>query len=255
MDFLKTTRLECYLKIGCTFCYSSSYKYKAFIPITTCRRLIFMVLLVTDCFLCSYFNLEAALMRKKVNELIKRYFRLRESASFILIIFLSLCLGACEHYIPTDEAPKLPRKVMGAADHQMVALKKDLERLNVKVITIGSEYLISIPATALFPPLSPRLTWKSYAALNLVVDFLKQFRKIVVNVTGYGTTCYSEVRERALTKERARVVADYLACQGIDSRFIFTVGAGSDKPIMFTTRGCEQSLNARIEITFREALI
>lgn len=195
-------------------------------------------------------------MRKKVNSLSKLCFWLMRDLfpSIIMLIFL-LTLASCDHYVPDEAAPKLPRKVMGAADHRMMELKKELERSGIKVITIGSEYLISIPSALLFPQRSPRLTWKSYAALNVVACFLKQFRKIVVNVTGYGTACYSEIRERALTKERARVVADYLGSQGIDSRFIFTVGNGSDKPIMSATRACEQSLNSRIEITFREALI
>lgn len=189
-----------------------------------------------------------------MNAIIKRYCRIIKSLVFGLIILLTLCLSACEHYVP-EGTPKLPRKVMCASDDQIMALKKKLEKSHVQVITIGSEYLISIPASILFPSRSPRLTWKSYATLNLVVKFLRQFRKISVNVTGYGTPCYSEVRERALTKERARVVADYIGSQGIDSRFIFTVGLGSDKPIMSATRGSEYSLNSRIEITFREAQI
>ena len=64
----------------------------------------------------------------------------------------------------------------------------------------------------------------------------------------------SPKREHALTQARAREVADYLWSQGIDTRFIFTQGSGSDKPIgAFIERG-DASPNSRIEITFRQAV-
>jgi intracellular multiplication protein IcmN len=64
----------------------------------------------------------------------------------------------------------------------------------------------------------------------------------------------SVTRERALTLARSRVVGEYLWSQGVDSRFIFTQGLGSDKPIMRFTQGGDFSLNSRIEITFRDSV-
>lgn len=125
----------------------------------------------------------------------------------------------------------------------------------IKVITIGQNYLISIPASALFEDQTPHLTWASYGVLNDVAVFLKQFRKVAINITGYSSKYVSVQRERALTLARTRVVGEYLWSQGVDSRFIFTEGLGSDKPVVSFTQGGDSSPNARIEITFRRAVI
>ncbi|ARG96822.1 type IVB secretion system protein IcmN/DotK [Legionella micdadei] len=173
-----------------------------------------------------------------------------------LLAFLLLLGCKTKVYHPEDnEALKLPYKVEGADDEAIIGLQKSLKRCGVAVITIGQDYLISIPSASLFPNQSPQLTWASYGLLNNVVRFLKQFRKVAVNITAFSGKYVSQRREHALTLARARAVADYLWSQGIDSRFIFTEGMGSDKPMMGYTRGGDKSPNSRIEITFRDAIV
>jgi len=154
-----------------------------------------------------------------------------------------------------DEKLRLPYKIDHADDKEVIRLQKILNRRGTSVITIGQNYLIGIPATSLFPNQSPQLTWGSYGLLNTVVCFLKQFRKVAITVTAYSGKNVSVKREHALTLARARAVADYLWSQGIDSRFIFTEGAGSDKPIMGYAPGGDKTPNSRVEITFRDAII
>jgi intracellular multiplication protein IcmN len=131
---------------------------------------------------------------------------------------------------------------------------KNLNKKGVKVVTIGQNYMISIPASALFADQSPRIYWGAYPLLNEIATFLLQFRKVAITITSFSSKYVSVQRERALTLARSRVVADYLWSQGVDSRFIFTQGLGSDKPITAYTMGGDQSPNARIEITFRNAV-
>lgn len=153
-----------------------------------------------------------------------------------------------------DEALRLPHRVEGASDKAIMGMQKGLIHSGVKVITIGQDYLISIPAASLFPSQSPRLTWGSYGLLNKVACYLKQFRKIAVNISSHSSKYVSAKREHALTLARSRAVAEYLWSQGIDSRFIFTEGHGSDKPIIGYLGGGDESPNARVEITFRDAV-
>ncbi|GGI89935.1 hypothetical protein GCM10007966_18320 [Legionella impletisoli] len=131
-------------------------------------------------------------------------------------------------------------------------MQKRLETQGVRVITIGQNYLISIPAAAVFANNSPRVRWESYGLLNDVACYLKQFRKVAVNVNAFTGKCVSPPRDLALTAARSRAVADYLWSQNIDSRFIFTHGLGSDKPILALVKKGDQSINSRIEITFRD---
>ncbi len=175
------------------------------------------------------------------------------------LAFLSLFLLGCQTKMPfippKEEMLRHPQRVAGAPDAKTMRLQTKLARCGAKIITIGEDYLISIPSAQLFPNQSPRLTWASYGLLNEVVIFLKQFHKVSVNVTSYSSCYESAKRQLALTKARAREVANYLWSQGIDSRFIFTDGLGSDKPIMVNRQGGDKAYNSRIEITFRDMII
>lgn len=155
-----------------------------------------------------------------------------------------------------DDTYKLPRRVAGSSDLMVAKMIRNFNRTNtVKIITIGSDYLIAMPSSALFADQSPRLVWQSYPVLNHVADFMKQFRKVAVTVTSYSSQYVSSQREHALTLARARAVGDYLWSQGIDTRFIFTQGVGSDKPVSNYLQGGDRSPSSRIEITFRDAIV
>lgn len=172
-----------------------------------------------------------------------------------LLCWILILSGCYRGKIAPDTRPKLPGKVFNASDKDIIKLQKTLRQRGVNVITIGSDYLIIIPSSILFTDESAYLTWTSYATLNQVASFLKQFRKVAITITSYSNKYASTKREYALTRARAKAVGNYLWSQGIDSRLLFTVGVGSDKPIMSWTRGGDASPNSRVEITFREAII
>jgi len=172
-----------------------------------------------------------------------------------MILLVTLMLLNCQVIRPRPPVSNLPVRVKNGFDALVISIQAGLTKKGVKVVNIGQDYLISIPSALLFPDQSPRLTWGSYAILNEVVRLIKQFRKVGVNVTSYASHYKSARRERALTQQRARNVAAYLLSQDIDSRFIFTEGAGSDKPISRHIFGGDKSPSSRIEITFRDAIV
>lgn len=183
--------------------------------------------------------------------------RAKEKSRFLrIILFVVIAqLSACHHRTSNNEqALRLPCKLRGACDATVNKYLKKLNRKGVRVITLGQDYLVSIPSSALFEDQTPHLTWTSYGLLNDVAVLLKQFRKVAITVTSHSSQYVSVQREHALTLARARVVGEYLWSQGVDSRFIFTQGLGSDKPIMRTKQGGDSSLNSRIEITFRDTV-
>lgn len=170
------------------------------------------------------------------------------------MLLMLVCSCHRNAYIVDKEEPQLPCKVQGACDSTIINYLTKFNRRGVKAITIGQDYLISIPANALFEDQTAHLKWPSYGLLNDVALFLKQFRKVAITVTSYSSKYISVQREHALTIARSRVVAEYLWSQGVDSRFIFTQGLGSDKPIVSYLQGGDASPNARVEITFRRAV-
>ncbi|MDI1352327.1 MAG: type IVB secretion system protein IcmN/DotK [bacterium] len=181
----------------------------------------------------------------------------RDGIMLVCGLFLLLPMSACnrgDSYIPEKEVPKLPCKVRGACDATVVKYLRNLNKRGIKVVTLGQNYLISIPASALFNTETPHLMWSSYGLLNDIATFLKQFRKVAITITSHSSKYISVQREHSLTLARSRVVSEYLWSQGVDSRFIFTQGLGSDKPIVSFTQGGDSSPNARVEITFRDAI-
>ena len=173
----------------------------------------------------------------------------------LLALLAVLHIAGCSRTAQPAADLDLPTQVNGASDAGIVSLQARLNKAGVNVVSIGQDYLVAIPSGLLFATQSPRLTWESYQLLNNVVCYLQQFRKVTINVSAFSSKYVSKKREHALTLARAEAVAEYLWSQGIDSRFIFTQGAGSDKPIVaFKTRG-DLSPNSRIEITFRRAIV
>lgn len=173
-------------------------------------------------------------------------------AVLLLVMFISV--GCHRYQAPTTDESKLPTRVDGASDRVIKKMQNDLVREGARVITMGQNYLISIPSALLFADQSPKINWGAYALLNDVACYLQQFRKITVQVNAFSTPYVSCRREHALTLARANAVADYLWSQGIDSRFIFSKGVGIDKPIIAFAKRGDISQNSRIEITFRRAV-
>ena len=168
-----------------------------------------------------------------------------------------LVLSGCQHSAPhliVDEESRLPGVVTGVSDRMILSMEKRLKNQGVRIISRGENYLVSVPAKALFAEQSPRLTWASFQLLNEIACYLRQFRKVGVQVSGYTSPYSSLRREKALSLARADAVANYLWSQGIDTRFIFSHGLGSEKPIFVKAPQGDDSPNARIEITFRHSV-
>ncbi len=171
----------------------------------------------------------------------------------IISLAMLFALIACHHRVIIDETTgKLPYKVNGSSDHARIVRQAHFDKEGIQVITVGQDYLMTIPASFLFPNESPQLKWSAYAPLNAIACYLREFRKTAIHVTAFSNKCISAQRDRALTKARARAVGNYLWSQGISSQFIFTEGLGSDKPIVASGKSGDQSPNSRIEITFRD---
>lgn len=174
----------------------------------------------------------------------------------LVVLLVFLMVAGCHRHtlLPVEEIKQLPTHVDGASDRQIIALQTRLNSQGVHVVTMGQDYLVSIPSALIFATESPQLKWTSYQLLNDVVCFLQQFRKINTNVNAFSNQYVSPRREKSLTRARARAVAEYLWSQDINTRFIFTQGFGSDKPISAYKLSGDSSPNSRIEITFRRAV-
>lgn len=183
------------------------------------------------------------------------YLDFRDKSMWCAVVIACLMFVGCRphHLPPMEEEAKLPTRSDGTSDRVAKKLYRDLNARGVHVITMGQNYLISIPAQMLFSDQSPKIRWESYALLNDVVCYLQEYKKISVHVSAFSSQYVSARREHALTLARAKAVAEYLWSQGIDARFIFSQGIGREKPVIAFAKRGDVSQNSRIEITFRRA--
>jgi len=174
-------------------------------------------------------------------------------SAYVSVLLSAMLLVAGCHHKSVEHLP-LPTRPLNTCDKTRAVLTQQFTHSGMQVINIGEDYMLSIPAHLLFYNQAPRIRWNSYRLLNDIACYLKQYRKVSVTVTSYASHYASIKRERALTLARSRAVGDYLVTRDIDSRLIFTQGAGADKPITTQLGEGDLSPNARVEITFRQAV-
>lgn len=181
-----------------------------------------------------------------------------KSYSFIkLSCFFSVSvLTACQsNWQPPKDLDALPTKVKDTSDKKRIMEIDELRHHGIKVVTIGQNYMISIPASVLFPDESPRIKWSAYEVLNEVAAFIIQFRKVAINVTAYTSFYSSMERTSVLSHARAINVSSYLWAQGIDTRLLIEEGGSLNNPIVGScSPHKDKSKNSRVEITFRDSV-
>jgi type IX secretion system PorP/SprF family membrane protein len=90
---------------------------------------------------------------------------------------------------------------------------------------------------------------QSREQLNALVDFLKRFPNIQIQVAGYTDAIGATAVNIQLSSERAKAVADYLVQQGIDASRIEARGMGSSNPVADNKTEAGRKLNRRVEFT------
>ncbi len=134
-------------------------------------------------------------------------------------------------------------------------IKEDIENLNLENITIKKTkkgLTISIENIQ-FAVNSAILEESEKKKLFSIANVLKKYGKGDILVEGH--TVFSSTRERqlSLSKERARVVADYLIELKVrDMSHVFIRGLGGDFPIAPNTTEENKARNRRVEITIME---
>ena len=174
----------------------------------------------------------------------------------IVCSLLLVCLGlfGCSSSRTFDDSDKLPTGVEDTSDTAIVDTYNKLKSEDVQVITMGDNYMISIPSSVIFGNESPKLKSAGYEVLDDVVTYLQSMRKISVQVNAYSDCYQSQARTYALTKARAKAVGRYLWSRNPESGIITTDGYGNEKPIVAKTTGMDSSPNSRIEVTFKQVV-
>ncbi len=133
-------------------------------------------------------------------------------------------------------------------------IKRSMEQrfqvVGVQLIEVGDDVKFVLPSDSFFVANTSTLNRKNYPVLDMVAAFICGLQKMNVKVAGYTDCQDCHIRNLALSRQQAQVVADYLWKRGMDARLLYAVGYGECVPIAYSSN-CKVS-NRRIEITFRK---
>ncbi len=187
----------------------------------------------------------------------------KQKLCFVLILVMLIVSCASRRQDVSTQQPMRTDISLGITqrknitDYRTNQLAMMLREEGISIISVGQDYRLIVPASNLFFARSPRLRNDGYGTLNLVGNYLKQFRTVGVRVSGF-TAEKNAARAGALSFARARAVSNYLWSQEVDARMLYTqshsiVGnRACDVGDGFKRRGDYRS---HIEIAFRNRIV
>ncbi len=94
---------------------------------------------------------------------------------------------------------------------------------------------------------------QSFVELDKVIEYLKLQPEVHVRLSGHTDFVGSDEYNLALSRSRARSVADYFGLKGILSQRIVSYGFGKSRPVNLGKSEKERGINRRVEIRFVKA--
>lgn len=141
--------------------------------------------------------------------------------------------------------------VIGAKkDEQMRQLKEQTAGTGVNVTNPDNSnaILVNLPESVTFDSDSYNLKPEARAVLDRISDSLKQYPNSLVDVYGHTDSQESGMNGQALSDNRARTIANYLATLGVSEARIRSQGYGATMPIATNDTPEGRAQNRRVEI-------
>lgn len=141
--------------------------------------------------------------------------------------------------------------VIGSSkDEEMRKLKEQTAGTGVNVTNAdnGNAILVNLPESVTFDSDSYNLKPDARAVLDRITDNLKQYPNSLVDVYGHTDAQESAANGQALSDNRARTIANYLATHGVSEARIRSQGYGPTMPIATNDTPEGRAQNRRVEI-------
>ncbi|TVR71976.1 MAG: OmpA family protein [Marinilabiliales bacterium] len=90
---------------------------------------------------------------------------------------------------------------------------------------------------------------ESFRSLNALIEFLKEYPNVTVEIGGHTDNVGSAELNLALSEGRAFAVAEYVISQGIDARRVVSKGYGFSRPVASNQTAEGRERNRRVDFT------
>jgi OmpA-OmpF porin, OOP family len=92
----------------------------------------------------------------------------------------------------------------------------------------------------------------SYPELNIVAMYLKGDKNMRIEIYGHTDNLGDEAKNKELSKDRAKAVADYLIIKGVKPENVSYEGFGSEKPVESNETEAGRKSNRRVEFILKK---
>ncbi len=93
---------------------------------------------------------------------------------------------------------------------------------------------------------------ESFPSLNALIEFLKEYPNVVVEIGGHTDNVGSAGVNQRLSEQRAGAVAEYVISRGINARRIVSRGYGFSKPVASNATEEGRTRNRRVDFTITD---
>lgn len=146
----------------------------------------------------------------------------------------ALTAGAVDHFFHSENFV-----IADTSIHEVI--RKDIE---LQPMGIGAKIVLN---NVFFDTGKATLRPESYPELNRLISILKQYKRLVVEISGHTDSRGSSKSNQRLSQRRAQSVVDYIASQGVSIAQIQAVGYGEDQPRADNKTKAGRQLNRRVE--------
>lgn len=130
-----------------------------------------------------------------------------------------------------------------------------LENRGVNIVNLGDYVLIVLSSSRLFEPMTSTVKLQAYSTLKMVTQYINQHTKTLVKVAAYTNDNGTGDVDTALSQQQAHNVAKVLTELGVNARLLYASGYGGSHLVDSTALGWDQSLNYRVEITYKKLYV
>lgn len=172
------------------------------------------------------------------------------SFKLIILSLISLILCSCSPSVP-EETPPPPPDTVKLFLKNNPDIRKKLRSHHVTVYQRGDIILIVMPADEFFFQSSTNFNFSTLPTVKAIVYLINNFEVVDMRVVGYTDNIGPQIRNMALSREWAQIVAHDMWAMGLDARLVYATGYGEFGSIASNDTTTGRAQNRRIEISLR----
>lgn len=184
-------------------------------------------------------------------------FKMRKPLAHGVILMVSVLLGGCLGGIDTSATTSSQTVAQDKKRHSPAAVARALTRvlgpngIEVRQVAQSHQVMVVMKGVQGFPLGQTTLTPVMQASLDRIALVLNQVDYSQVLITGHTDDLGSQSYNAELSRDRARMMVDYLSQRGMPRSHMLAIGNGKLFPVADNSTEAGRAANRRMEISIQ----